>query len=221
MGIGRRKFVKYLSTALIGINVNPLESAFINKNYYINKKLGVIFEKPNDWGYIKVADFGKHKKEQILNCESWLTKEEVWSEIGDPICIVTKYFDQNEANKGIFSPTITLNITSKDKIKEEDGIETFEELMKLTEEGAAVLLKEFTVLEKIGPYEKDANKYCEYKCNYLFEHVEINEPLKVELDVLHVEHNNYYYDFNMHQSIAQNQIAQKEFEQFKKTIKLI
>jgi len=34
-------------------------------------------------------------------------------------------------------------------------------------------------------------------------------------------HNNFYYDFNCHQSKEQNQIANEEFENFKQSIKLI
>ena len=58
--------------------------------------------------------------------------------------------------------------------------------------------------------------------------------IKDELNVLHIkigrdvlfnflraEHNGFYYDFNCHQSKTQNQYADKEFEEFKKTIKLI
>jgi threonyl-tRNA synthetase len=48
-----------------------------------------------------------------------------------------------------------------------------------------------------------------------------DEPLKVELKVLKAEHNGFYYDFNCHQSKAQNQLASIEFEEFKKSIKLI
>lgn len=64
-------------------------------------------------------------------------------------------------------------------------------------------------------------KFYEYDAEYIFEHIEIDNPLKVELKVLKSEHNRFYYDFNCHQSKTQNQIADREFENFKWTIKLI
>ena len=54
-----------------------------------------------------------------------------------------------------------------------------------------------------------------------FEHVDITEPLKVELKTIKTEHNGCYYDFNCHQSKAQGQTAEKEFEAFKQSIVLI
>lgn len=51
--------------------------------------------------------------------------------------------------------------------------------------------------------------------------LDLKEPIKVELKVLKTEHNGYYYDFNCHQSKTQNQPADKEFEDFTKSIRLM
>lgn len=220
MGIGRRQFIKLSSLALAGMTIDPLNAVAINDNVYVNKKLGILFNKPENWGFIAVKDFGKIKSEQIIG--EWLedSTEEIWKELGDPICIATKYYEDKPENKGVFSPTITLNITPKEEL-EDIGHETFEELMEMSEFGTSMILKDFKVIKKYESYFISNCKFYEYDAEYLFEHIEISEPLKVELKVLKAEHNGFYYDFNCHQSKTQNQLADIEFEEFKKSIKLI
>ncbi|MFC5271549.1 hypothetical protein [Adhaeribacter terreus] len=220
MGIGRRQFLKLTSLALVGISIDPFQSVITTDDVYINKKLGILFHKPKSWGFIKVADFGKLKDSQILN-EGWEEiKELVHEEIGEPICIATKYYHDSPDNKGIFSPTITLNITPKEEL-EDLGYESFEELLKLSKEGVSQILKDFKVLKEYEPYYLSGSKFYEYDAQYLFEHIDIDKPLLVELKVLKAEHNGFYYDFNCHQSSEQNQVAIREFDEFKKSIKLI
>lgn len=220
MGIGRRQLIKLSSLALAGLTVDPLNAVAINDNVYVNKKLGILFHKPKNWGFISVKDFGKIKSEQIIGEGLEDSQEEIWEELGDPICIATKYYEDKPEYKGVFSPTITLNITPKEEL-EDLGHETFEELMEMSEFGTSMILKDFKVIKKYDPYFISKCKFYEYDAEYLFEHIEINEPLKVELKVLKAEHNGFYYDFNCHQSKAQNQLANIEFEEFKKSIKLI
>ena len=220
MGIGRREFLKFSSLALAGLTVDPLNAVTINNNVYVNKKLGILFHKPNDWGFIAIKDFGKIKNEQIIGEVLEDMQEELWQELGDPICVATKYHQDKPEYKGVFSPTITLNITPKEEL-ESLGHETFEELIEISGSGAFMILKDFQIVKKYDPYFISNCKFYEYDAEYLFEHIEINEPLKVELKVLKAEHNGFYYDFNCHQSKAQNQLSDKEFEDFKKSIKLI
>ncbi len=212
--------MKLSSLALVGLTVDPLNAVAINDNVYVNKKLGILFNKPKNWGFIAVKDFGKIKSEQIIGEGLEDSQEEIWEELGDPICIATKYYEDKPEYKGIFSPTITLNITPKEEL-EDLGHETFEELMEMSEFGTSIILKDFKVIKKYEPYFISNCKFYEYDAEYLFEHIEINEPLKVELKVLKAEHNGFYYDFNCHQSKTQNQLANIEFEEFKKSIKLI
>jgi len=220
MGIGRREFLRLTSIALTGLAIDPLKAVAINDNIYVNKKLGILFEKPKDWGFIAVKDFGKIKSEQVIGHGLEETADEIWEELGDPVCIATKYFQDKPEYKGVFSPTITLNITPKHEL-EYLGFETFEELMEISDVGVSRLLKDFKVVKYYDPIILNNVKFYESDAEYYFEHIEIDEPLKVELKVLKAEHNGFYYDFNCHQSKTQNQVADKEFEDFKWTIKLI
>lgn len=220
LGLGRREFFKLASLALAGLAVSPLQAVVTTDNVYINKKLGILFHKPASWGFVNVRDFGKLKNEQILGNGWDEIKDEVWKDLGDPICIATKYYQDRPEHKSLFSPTITLNITPKEYLADL-GHESFEELMEMSEYGTMELLKDFSVIKSYDPYYICGCKFYEYDAEYFFEHIELDRPLKVELKVLKAEHNGFYYDFNCHQSSAQNETAYKEIEVFKKSIKLI
>jgi len=187
---------------------------------YLNRQLGIMFHKPGDWGFIKVKNFERLRNEQILGNGFEEIKDEVWEELGSPIIVITKYFDDKPEHKGVFSPTITLNITPKDGV-EDYGIESFEELIESSLMGTSRLLKDFKLIQQYEPYTISGCKFYEIDATYTFEHIEMKAPVKVELKALKAEHNGFYYDFNMHQSQEQNQLAAREFKQFKDSIKLI
>lgn len=220
MGIGRLEFLRLTGLALAGLAVHPLQSVVTNENIYLNRKLGILFHKPDDWGFIHVKEFGRLREEQLLPHGLEEFKEEIWNDLGSPICIATKYFDDRPEHVGVFSPTITLQITPKSEL-EADGIHSFEEILELSAQGVSMLLKDFRVLKRHEPQVINGSVFHEFDCEYLFEHVEIDGPLKVELKSLKAEHNGFYYDFNCHQSLAQNQIADTEFRKFKETIQLL
>ena len=220
MGIGRREFVRLTGLALAGLSLDPLQSVAVNQDAYINRKLGVLFYKPRDWGFISVKDFGKLKSKQIIGGGLEETSEEIWNELGDPICVMTKYYEDRPEQKGLFSPTITVNITPKSELAEVD-YESFEELIELSGYGISLVLKDFRIIKSYDPYISSGCRFYELDAEYMFEHVEINEPLKVELKVLKAEHNGFYYDFSCHQCKTQNQVADKEFNEFLKTIRMI
>lgn len=220
MGIGRREFLKLAGLALAGLVVDPLQAVVTTDNIYINKKLGILFHKPDAWGFVSVKDFGRLKDAQILGNGWDEIKDEVWQDLGDPICVVTKYYQDRPGLKGIFSPTITLNITPRSDLEDIEA-ESFEELIRISEQSAAQLLKGFKVIKRYEPYTISGCRFFEFDAEYMFEHIEISEPLKVELKVLKAEHNSFYYDFNLQQSSAQGQTAHREFEEFRQSIRLI
>ena len=220
MGIGRREFLRLTTLALAGLTIDPLKAVVVNDNAYVNKKLGILFYKPQDWGFIAVKDFGKLKSEQVIGQRIDMTTDEIWNDLGDPICIATKYYQDKPEQRGIFSPTITLNVTPKSEL-EDLGYGTFEELIGMSHYGISKILKDFRVTKEYEPYLISGSNFYEFDAEYMFEHVDIDQPLIVELKVLKVEHHGYYYDFNCHQSKAQNQTAELEFTRFIETVKLI
>ncbi|MBE7172213.1 MAG: hypothetical protein INR73_16620 [Williamsia sp.] len=220
MGIGRREFVRLTSLGLTGLAIDPLQAVVIHDHVYINRKLGILFHKPADWVFIATKDFGKLGSEQIIGEGLEQSPEEIREELGYPICVATKYDQDNPLYKGIFSPTITLNVTPKEELAYL-GVESFEELIGMSEYGTSQLLKGFKVVRRYEPYLISNCTFYEFDAEYIFEHIEMERPVKVELKVFKAANKGFYYDFNCHQSKEQNQHADKEFEEFKTTIKLI
>ena len=220
MGIGRRRFIALSGLALAGLTIDPLKAVATNNNAYVNKKLGIMFDKPSHWGYVHVKDFGKLKDEQILGNGMEEHKEAVYEEQEDPICLITKYHEDLPEYEGLFSPTITVHVTHLSEL-ELVLYGGFEGLMETTKLRAAELLTDFKVVKKYKPYIVEGSEFYEYDAIYLFEHVELTEPLPVELKVIKARQGNLFYDFNCHQSKARDQVADTEFQKFKESIKLI
>ena len=91
MGIGRRKFLEYISAALVGLTIDPLKAIAINSDNYVNKKFGILLTKPMNWDFVSIKDFGKLKKDQLLSDEFEPNKGDVWEELGDPVLVIAKY----------------------------------------------------------------------------------------------------------------------------------
>jgi len=220
MGIGRRKFLKLTSLAFLGVAIDPLKAVLTNNNIYVNKKLGIYFVKPKDWVFIAVKDFGKLKEKQLVGSGLKEDSDELWKELDDPICIITKFYENKPEYYGVFSPTIILNITPKSEF-EHLGCKTFREVIEISNKGISSVLKDFKVIKKYKPYKISNVTFYEYDAQYLFENIELDYSLPVEIKALKAEHNGFYYEFDFHQSKVQNQTAEIEFKQFAQSIKLI
>ena len=151
MGIGRKEFLRLSGLALIGLVCDPLKAVAINEDAYVNKKLGILFHKPRDWKFVGVTDFGRLQSEQIIGEGLDMTTDEIWNDLGSPICVATKHYQQTPEYRGVFSPTITLNVTPKSELDTLD-YETFEELMEAADYGISLVLKDYKLIKTYEPY---------------------------------------------------------------------
>jgi hypothetical protein len=219
MGLGKREFLRLTGLALVGLTIDPLKAVAVNQNYYVNKKFGIILEKPDTWNFIAVKDYGRLLAEQILPDEIELTKKETFEDLGEPAFVVTKYWQDTPEFKGKFSPTISAFINHKNELDFE--YDSFEELIELSGVGTATILKDFQQTGVEGPLHISNCKSYIRKATYSFEHVDLKGSIKTNLKVVIIEHNNFYYFINMHDSDQVNECAQKEFDNCIKTIRLV
>ncbi len=220
MGLGRKEFLRLAGLAIIGLSIDPLKAVAVNKNYYVNKKFGIILEKPDTWDFVAIKDYGRLLSEQILPEEIEITKNEIFEELGQPAFIITKYWQDMPELKRKFSPTISAYINHKSELDFEYG--SFEELIELSGIGTSTLLKDFTQTEVEGPFTISNCKAYIRKATYSFEHVELNgRSIHTNLKVVIIEHNDFYYYINMHDSDEVNENTQKEFDAFIETIRLV
>ena len=220
MGIGRRKFVKMASLSLAGLGVNPVKASFINENMYVNSKLGIMFEKPDGWTIRKKQDFGEMFDKQILD-DGWENfKNELKEDLDEPICVIAKYYAEDDRYNEQFSPSIVVEVTAKSDFNFLEGA-SFNKVAEISHQFTESFLKDFKVLKEYPPYSIDGVNFLEYDAQYLFEHIDLKEPILTELKVIKAETENYFYDFNMHQSKAKNEIADIEFTKFKNSLKFL
>ena len=133
---------------------------------------------------------------------------------------MTKYAQDLPEYKGVFSPTITVNVTHKSEL-DQLGTNSLEDILELSRIGTAHILKDFKVVKSYSPYRLSNCDFFEYDTTYTFEHIELKVPVKVELKVIKAVHGDFYYDFNCHQSTEAGQTTSQEFETFKQGIRLI
>src|SRR5262245_58589099 len=145
MGLGRREFIKLLGLALAGSTIDPLRAIAINQNYYVNKKFGIILEKPNNWDFVSLKDFGKLKEAQLLSDDYEPIKDEVWEVLTDPIVSIAKYSQNDDRFNCKLSPAIHIWINHKTEI-EPHTYDSFQELAEKSFIGVQQIFKDFEVI---------------------------------------------------------------------------
>lgn len=219
MGIGRREFVRLASIAIGGLTVSPLQSVVAQNDLYLNRKLGIMFHKPAGWRFVSVKDFGDLKKQQKLDSNWVETYDDPWEELPDPVCIATKYDYEDDDNEveSRFSPTISLQVSHRSEFQEweQDYIEDMSVLH------ISDMLRDFKVIKYYPLQQISGCPMQEIDTEYLFEHEKLPDPLLVQMKVYKINHNGFFYDFSCHQSEEQGELALREFEMLKKSIRLI
>lgn len=221
MGLGRRAFIQSMSAALAGITFDPLQAVITSQDWYVNRKFGLMCRKPADWTFVHVTDFGRLKEGQILTDEYEEMRKEGHQVLADPLVLMTRYDPDDPQFKGRFSPTITVHAAHRSQVTGMWGIDTFEDSIRWGGREARNMLKEFQTtqtFEQIGLC--GCNSY-EHRATYLFEHEEAQQPVTVELRIIHIEHGDLFYDINMHQSSQSNELAGDLFDAFVASIRLL
>ena len=219
MGLGRREFLKLTSIISTGFLINPFKAVITNNDTYLNKKLGIAFNKPPGWYFLNMKDFGDLEDKQVFQLDVENINEVEWDD-NDPICVITKYDNESKSNDGRFSPAIVVDATPK-SIYEELGVENFEEFVKSSEYNTSKILKKYKVIKRYAPYEIYGVKTYEVDIRYIFEHQDLKRGFTAEYKSIKFEHNHLYYEINMHFSSFQNEYAEPEYRNFIKSIKLL
>nr|WP_299486133.1 hypothetical protein [uncultured Allomuricauda sp.] len=220
MGIGRRNFLQLSTTALAGFAVNPLQAVVTNKDFYLNQKLGLAFYKPNGWQFLSIQDMGEIKS-QIKLADEWKGLEDiVWEYSGEPICVMTKYDQNNPVNLGVYSPSITVWAEPKSAYME-DEIFTLDEFAESWTMQRLGYVLEPTVVERSDTYKISGMDACHYLCEFTLENNDLPEPLKAEVQMMYVEHDQFFYCFDFTDSIEANEQVPERFKEFRGRICII
>ena len=219
MGLGRREFMKLIGLALAGTTIDPLKAIAINQNYYVNKKFGLILEKPDNWDFVSHKDFGKLKEVQLLSDDYEPIKDEVWEELTDPILTIAKYGLNDDRYKCKFSPAINIWINQKTEI-EEDLYDSFREIAEESFIGIQQIIKDFEVIQDVTPCVISNSEAYETKSRWLYVNTECNISVTCDMWSFLVDHGDHYYGINMIDSKDIGENENGTFDEFIKTVKL-
>lgn len=219
MGLGRREFIKLVGLALAGTTVDPLKAIAFNQNYYVNKKFGLILEKPDGWNFISYKDFGKLKEVQLLADDFEPFKDEVWETLTDPVLTIAKYGLNDERYKCKFSPAINIWINHKTEI-EEDQYGSFKEIAHESFIGIQQIIKDLEVIQDVTPAVISNSEAYETKSKWLYVNTECNISMRCDMWSFLVDHGDHYYGINMIDSQENQEIETENFQKFIKTVKL-
>ena len=224
MGIGRLKFLEYISAALVGLTIDPYKVIAINRDNYVNKKFGILLTKPKNWYFVSIKDFGKLKKDQLLSDEFEPNKGDVWEDLGDPILVIAKYgLDRPEFNDK-FSPAITVFINHKNDIIElyEDEYINgdFEKIVGMIAYGSERLFKDYTTIRNISPYHLSKCNGFDSEWTWTFESIENKKSWHCKTWSIVIEKGDYIYSFNMIDSEEAGEVEEKNFKEFVRRIKI-
>lgn len=197
------------------INRKIQKSEFFHDNY-----LHIAFHSPIGWVFHDLNKFDEEFEKQQFGAE-WENEEDkivLKNILGKPLCIITKYDQDEPENYGKFSPTITINV-SKNDYKGLWGMESFSDLVSRSRQNTSSILKDFTSTKPIKKI-KDIGNAEGYimESSYTFEHIELPQQIRVELITVLLERPDWIFDFNMHQSTEVGEIAENEFKNFIKSI---
>jgi len=213
MGIGRREFLKLMGVALAGLSIDPLEAIAVNEDYYINKKLGIALEKPNNWYFISIKSFEKMKNEQILPIEDKALEVEIREMMDDPILLIAKY--PVEMQQDIFSPAIAIHL--EHFILEED---TLLDTSYKAAKGFKLFLTDYNLIEDPKPLQLSKCDSVEMNARFTYTHKRL-QPTPVEVRTYLIYQNPILYTLHMFDSEFLNDTTQEEFDFFITHFKLI
>ena len=220
MGITRRKFIKFIGVALAGLTIDPTKAVAVNHNYYINRKLGLGFIKPDSWYFEKFKDFGHLKEGLILSNFDEELAEELKEEVfDDPLAIISKY----PASIKVFSPSVVVHLEQYGDMREYTDIDEHDDLLDMIQvvlNGFEILYKDFELLTPPSQMSISECKTWKLVWKYLFEHEDI-DPTMVNVVTYFIFSDNGVYSIYLQDSPTTGENARIEFVDFMSSLHIV
>ena len=198
-----------------------------DKSNYNNQLIGITFSKPSSWYFVSKKHIQYNRRKQILAEESKngmedfdMSKDELLKILGDPLCVMTKYDQNDVSSRGTFSPTITVQATLKETVLGLWGNKTFEDVINSSRSNISDLLEDFKMVKEYGQSNIDGKKAYEFECSYTFKHEDLHKPITVRMNSIKIETDKFFIDINCHGSLQVNEPCEEELRTFINSLKL-
>jgi hypothetical protein len=197
MGIGRREFLR-LFNAGIAAAATPTAAIAILNNQYINRRLGIAFEKPEGWEFADVKQMADVKAGQVLDLDDVELSRMIVQSAELPILTISK--EAISASSDRFTPgvTIYLDRIAPDESSDPDALPPIETL-KLDADLCEAILKDFSVTSQPTATTVSFCDAAQYDASFTFEHDNM-KPTPVRMRTLVVDQSTAFYTLRMYDS---------------------
>ena len=146
MGIGRREFLGLFGSVIAASITGQSKAIALVDDYYVNRRLGIAFQKPPGWVFADVKQMGDMKSGQILDLDDLERSREIVDAVELPILTISKEALSTDA--GNFTPGVTvyLDRISSGEASKPSAPETLLKQLMFDVISNAGILKDFDVL---------------------------------------------------------------------------
>jgi len=214
MKLGRREFIKFLTTAIAGSQGWASSEVLRSPRFYADKKLGFGFEIPQGW-FLEAFrdDFDELLGGQRLAAPYADDREVMLEASQGLLATLSKYPIEGDPIKR-FSPSMTF-------FKDSDGcLEEFGDLLGLSSKaimGFQSLLTDYECIEEPHLVRRSDCVMVRSKSKFLFEHQEIRSVL-IDDETFVVHHQGSVYTIHLYDSPYSGDTAQSEFRLFRESL---
>ncbi|MEW6241967.1 MAG: hypothetical protein ACOYZ8_04755 [Chloroflexota bacterium] len=206
MGIGRRDFLKLFGTALLAVASQPVSRAItIIDDTYVNRKLGIAFQKPPGWYYNEIKDMGEVAKGQILELIDAKLARKIIEEVDTPFVSISQ--EPVTADSRNFCPGINafVEVRPNGEVEESAFLKGLlgkaeEPVRTMTKDiiGNRHILKNFRIVSGMSSLQISHCPAIQYTSSFVFEHTNLTRPVEVQMNTLLIVQNEYWYTFRMY-----------------------
>jgi hypothetical protein len=193
MGIGRREFLRIFGAGIAAVATRPSSAIAIVDDHYINRKLGIAFQKPRGWIFASIEEMGEVKAGQLLDLDDVGLSHEVLASAELPILTISR--DGISAAADRFTPGITVYLDRLGSEATNEGHKTVDSADRYIADVqfCANVLKEFRVTSARQVRKISACNAMEYEASFVFEH-ENMQPTTVRMKTLAIDQTTALYE---------------------------
>jgi hypothetical protein len=228
MGLGRRDFLKVFGVALAAASTQALSSAIsVLDDTYVNRKLGVAFQKPPNWYFNNIKEMGDVARGQILDLIDAETAKRIIAKADLPFISISQEPVTTDGYK--FTPGINafVEIRAEGEEKPSKYNHLFAHIKEPNRTIAKDIFSNKHILKNFKVISEETSLFvsnCEaiqYTSSFLFEHNNLSKPTTLRMNTLLIIQNEFWYTFRMYDAPSLGRELMYDYGDFINSIGLV
>ena len=198
MGIGRREFIRLFGAGIAAASTNLSSAIAIHNNEYINRRLGIAFQKPAGWFFANVQEMGQIKAGQILALEDSHLAEYVVESTELPILSISKEPMSSKSDR--FTPGVNIYLERLNDSRSivpcrASLVDSIQEDVSFCES----ILRDFRLVSSPSKMFLSRCDAARYEASFMFEHKNL-KPTRVRMISVAIEQGIASYSLRLYDS---------------------